>query len=92
MKRILGVFNSISETTIPVENFVILDDKKFYKKIITFNSTFLDAHKCINQKGDFGKIEILSLFHYKIKLLNPLFAKSHLSAMLMKLMSCPLMA
>ena len=73
MKRILGVFNSISETTIPVENFVILDDKKFYKKIITFNSTFLDAHKCINQKGDFGKIEILSLFHYKIKLLNPLF-------------------
>ena len=75
MIKILAVFNSVSETTIPVENFILLDKNNFEKKCIVLNNSKKEVKKCLQKKGDFEHIEIFSLSSLKNKVINISFYK-----------------
>ena len=70
MTKILAVFNSVSETTIPVENFILIDKNNFEKKCIVLNNSKEEVKKCLQKKGDFEHIEIFSLNFLKNKSIN----------------------
>jgi len=71
MIKIIGVFNSVSETTIPVENFILLDNKIFNKKIIVLNNSEIEVIRCLQKKGEFDDIQISSLISIGNKTINP---------------------
>lgn len=75
MTKILAVFNSVSETTIPVENFILLDKNNFEKKCIVLNNSKEEVKKCLQKKGDFEHIEIFSLNFLKNKSINVSYYK-----------------
>ena len=75
MIKILAVFNGVTETTIPVENFILLNNEIFEKKFIVINNSEEDVKACLQKKGDYNSFRISSLFNYKNKILNHNFYK-----------------
>ena len=49
MLKILGVFNEIKNTTIPIENFVVLSEDEFTKHAYSYSTNDINAWEVINK-------------------------------------------